>query len=175
MHVSWMIDRLQQFPAALTAMVGTLDPLDAGWRPTPRDWSILEIVCHLIDEDLDDFGTRLRLVQEWPTSGWPRIDPEAAAIDRDYCSRWFLGVLDEFLMMRRAKVGWLPTIAEADVETRAQRPRPNQPEHEAMSAGDLLASRCAHDALHPRRIVRRLHRLTDHHAGSRGVGCAGGG
>ena len=69
MHVSWTIDRLQQFPAAPTAMVGTLDPPDAGWRPTPRDWSILEIVCHLIGEDLDDFGTRLRLVQEWPTSG----------------------------------------------------------------------------------------------------------
>ena len=173
MDASWMIDRLDRFPTALAVMVGTLDPEDARWRPTPEDWSILEIVCHLIDEDLDDFGTRLRLVLESPTSDWPRIDPEAAAIDRDYRSRSFPGVLDEFLMVRRAKVGWLHTIAEADFGTRAQHPRLNHPEHGAMSAGDLLASWCAHDALHLRQIAKRLHQLTDSKAEGHGVGYAG--
>ena len=42
-----------------------------------------------------------------------------------------------------------------------------------MRAGDLLASWCAHDALHLRQVAKRLHQLTDAQAGDFEVGYAG--
>ena len=42
----------------------TADLSDADWRahPAPERWSPLEILCHLRDEEQEDFGARLRVV-----------------------------------------------------------------------------------------------------------------
>ena len=173
MDVRWMIDRLDRFPPALRALLLGCSDEDARWRPSDADWSIVEVVCHLVDEDLDDFGTRLRLVLESPETDWPRIDPEAAAVDRGYRSRGLDEVVRELGAVRRAKLEWLRTSLDADFTQAATHPRLQDPPHRLVRAGDLLASWCAHDALHLRQIAKRLHQLTDHRAGDFDVGYAG--
>lgn len=36
------------------------------WRPQPEKWCLLEIVCHLFDEEREDFKTRVKLTLENP-------------------------------------------------------------------------------------------------------------
>lgn len=173
MDVVWMIDRLERFPAVVDALVGDCGREDALWRPTEQDWSILEIICHLMDEDLDDFGTRLRLLLESPDSDWPMIDPPAAATNRGYRDRNPASAIREFAAVRRTNVEWLRTTVAADYSIAARHPRLDHPRFGAMRAGDLLAAWCAHDALHLRQLARRLHQLTDLHAGEHRTGYAG--
>lgn len=173
MNATWMIDRLERFPRSLSVLLQDLTADDARWRPSADDWSIVEIAGHLVDEDLDDFGTRLRLTLESPADDWPPIDPVATATERDHRSRSLDTVLHEFEAVRRTKLNWLRTIADADWSTVATHPRLQHPEFGAMRAGDLLAAWCAHDALHLRQIARRLHQLTAAKAGEYDTGYAG--
>ena len=173
MDVAWMMDRLERFPPVLMALLDGCSQEDALWRPNDDDWSILEIVCHLTDEDLDDFGTRLRLLLESPESDWPKIDPQAAVTERQYRERNLQTTLREFAAVRRTKIGWLRTMVDADYEVEARHPALHHPVHGTMSAGALLASWCAHDALHLRQVAHRLHQLTDFRAGDHDIGYAG--
>ena len=173
MDVAWMMDRLERFPPVLHALLESCSQEDGLWRASEEDWSILEIVCHLIDEDLDDFGTRLRLLLESPESDWPKVEPQAVANERGYRDRKLSTVLCEFMAVRRTKIGWLRTMIDADYEVEARHPALNHPVHGAMSAGSLLASWCAHDALHLRQVAHRLHQLTDFRAGDHDIGYAG--
>ena len=100
----------------MMALLDSCSQEDALWRPNDDDWSILEIVCHLIDEDLDDFGTRLRLLLESPESDWPKINPRAVVTERRYRERDLQTTLREFVAVRRTKIGWLRTMADADYE-----------------------------------------------------------
>ncbi|MHC4794633.1 MAG: DUF664 domain-containing protein [Planctomycetia bacterium] len=173
MNAAWMIDRLERFPQSIVALLSGISPEDARWRPGPGDWSMLEIVCHLVDEDLDDFGTRLRMTLEAPDADWPVIDPGAAAIERDYRGRNLETALREFRAVRRTEVAWLRTIEELDFTIEATHPRLAHPRLGSPRAGDLLAAWCAHDALHLRQIARRLHELTAVRSGTFDVGYAG--
>ena len=52
-------------------------PLEqARWRPSPADWSILEVINHLYDEEREDFRQRLDLLLFQPEADWPPIDPQ---------------------------------------------------------------------------------------------------
>ena len=36
------------------------------WRPEPGKWTLLEIVCHLLDEEREDFRARVKHTLEHP-------------------------------------------------------------------------------------------------------------
>jgi hypothetical protein len=36
------------------------------WSQNPEKWSLLEVVCHLFDEEREDFRTRVKCVLEDP-------------------------------------------------------------------------------------------------------------
>jgi len=72
---------LARFPLVLDALLKDLD--EAGWRarPAPAEWAPVEIVCHLRDEEVEDFGARLRVVLDGGEH-FTTIDPERWATDR---------------------------------------------------------------------------------------------
>jgi hypothetical protein len=74
---------LARFPAVLEALLKDLDA--ATWRapPAPAEWAAVEIVCHLRDEEVEDFGARIKVVLEGGASFAP-IDPERWAVERRY-------------------------------------------------------------------------------------------
>ena len=59
---------LARFPDLLDAMLAGLDA--DGWRarPAPDEWAPVEIVCHLRDEEAEDFGARVRACWRAATS-----------------------------------------------------------------------------------------------------------
>ena len=45
------------------------------WRQAPEKWNLVEIACHMYDEELEDFRARTFGVLESPEEDWVPIDP----------------------------------------------------------------------------------------------------
>lgn len=141
--------RLSRGAGATRALVEGIGDEEARWRLPSGGWSILEIICHLKDEETDDFRQRLRLTLEDPARDWPKMDPEAWVTERRYQERSLKPELDAFLAERRKSLEWLRGLAAPDWSTKHTHPRLG-----SMAAGDLLAAWVAHDLLHIRQIAR---------------------
>lgn len=160
MQIDRLIERMERFPGALHALLEGLDPECARWKPPSGAWSILEIVCHLGDEEVDDFRTRVRMTLEDPGRDWPPIDPEGWARERGYNERDLAERLARFASERTDSVEWLRSLKQPDWSSERVHPKLG-----SMRAGDVMAAWAAHDALHLRQIAKRLHELAGVDAG----------
>lgn len=151
MDVAGLIEGLERFPAALTAWLGAVSDADAARRPDGGGWSLVEIVNHLADEEVEDFRARLRSTLEDPGRPWDPIDPEGAVVERGHAARPLQPSLARFAAERRASVAWLRGLVEPRWDNTFEHPRG------PLSAGDLLLSWAAHDVLHLRQIASRMH------------------
>jgi hypothetical protein len=76
MDPAWVIDRLESNASVFQGQLRLVRSPQAMWKPASDEWSILEVVNHLAEEETDDFRLRLRFLIEDPTREWPAIDPE---------------------------------------------------------------------------------------------------
>jgi hypothetical protein len=134
-------------PPALRALLAGITPEEARVRPRPDSWSILEVVCHLYDEEREDFRARLDIVLNRSGEKWPPIDPQGWVTSRQYNERDLSSTVSAFTEERKKSVTWLSGLAERNWD--AEYVAPFGP----VKAGDLLASWAAHDLLHIRQIV----------------------
>src|SRR5262245_12431125 len=74
---------LARLPRILEAMLADLGPALWTASPAPAEWSPVEIVCHLRDEETEDFGARVRAIIDG-AAAFPPIDPERWAVERRY-------------------------------------------------------------------------------------------
>ncbi len=148
-----LIARLRPLPDALEALLRDLPHEDWRWRPPEGGWSILEIVNHLVDEETDDFRTRVSSTIEDPSRPWPGMDPEGAVTERRYQERDPADSLRRFRDERARSLAWLDGLTDARWENEYHHPRG------PLRAGDLLASWTAHDARHLQQIAKRLYAL----------------
>jgi hypothetical protein len=68
----------------IAAQVSGVSDAQARWKPEPGKWSILEVVTHLADEEVEDFRSRVGSTLSDPQVEWPAIDPEGWAVRRRY-------------------------------------------------------------------------------------------
>lgn len=122
------------------------------FKPDNQSWSILEILCHLIDEEREDFKTRIRNTLETPLKQPPPIDPPGWVESRNYAQQVYLERLEAFLTERRQSIKWLKSL-----DAPAWKNKYQHPEAGAMTAFSLLANWLAHDYHHIRQINRRLY------------------
>lgn len=154
MNPDLLIGRLAVFAPSLRLLLAELDPQDARWRPPDGGWSTLEIICHLADEEREDFRGRLEFVLGGGQGDWTPIDPEGWIESRGYNELDLNRSLERFCLERRHTVAWLKSLKRPDWTATVDHPKLG-----ALSAGDLLASLAAHDALHMRQISSRFHSL----------------
>jgi len=162
-----LIDSLQRFADILSAVVNGIPVDDARWKPTNGAWSILEIVTHMADEEVEDFPARLRATLTDPKQQWKPIDPEGWAVERRYNDRDLDEQVQRFVSLRRESITWLRDLKSPDWANTFTHPKGK------ISAGDLLASWAAHDALHLRQIAKRLFQMTQRDAGEYSTAYAG--
>ncbi len=108
---------------AIAALVRPVDGEGARWKPSPEAWTILEVVCHLADEERDDFRTRVALTLQDPTLPWPPIDPGGWVTARDYASRDLGAALADFLAERERSLAWLGGSRRGRCRRRGRPPR----------------------------------------------------
>jgi len=155
-----IVARLGGTPGAIRALVTPLSDADVRWKPAPEHWSILEVCCHLLDEEREDFRVRLRSTLEDPARAWPPLDLERVAERRAYNTRQLGPTLDAFEQERRESLAWLASVLSPFSRPDWSRAY-NHNRYGPMHAGMLLASWAAHDALHLRQIAKRLHGLAE--------------
>jgi hypothetical protein len=127
-------------------LVSDFSPEDARFRPAPESWSVLEVVCHLYDEEREDFRQRLEIILNRTGDPWPPIDPQGWVTSRGYNQRNLDERLEAFLEERRRSLDWLRGLTP-DWEAGYQTP------FGFMKAGDMFAAWVAHDGLHIRQLV----------------------
>jgi len=132
---------LERLPALLQHLVGDLDDDAARRRPAAGEWAPVEIVCHLRDEEVEDFGARLRAVLDRADRFAP-IDPERWAVERRYLDQRLGDVLQELLERRRSSLEFLAGIDPARLRN-AMHSSGGQ-----LSGLDLLVAWVTHDRLH---------------------------
>lgn len=154
MDASRIIRNLERLSPVLDALLAGINDDEARWKPPSGAWSILEIICHLVDEEREDFGARLRSTVEDPARTWPPIDPERWALERRYNERTLAEQVALLRDARRGTLSWLPALASSDWSRTH-----NHPKFGPISAGDLLAAWAAHDLLHIRQLTKRRFEL----------------
>jgi hypothetical protein len=119
------------------------------WSQEPGKWCLLEIVCHLHDEEIEDFRTRVKCVLEDPYQPPPPIDPVGWVKERKYRDRNFEEILFKFLKERDLSIKWLESLKDPAWGNTYVHPKLGP-----MSAILFLTNWLAHDVLHFRQIIR---------------------
>ena len=159
---------MARFGRALPPLVEGISAEAARWKPADGAWSILEIVRHLADEELEDFGARLRAVLRDPAEDWTPIDPPGWAVERRYNEGDLSGAAATFVARRLETIAWLRGLSAFDPALKKEHPKLGP-----LHAGDLLAAWTAHDALHLRQIAKRMHQLAGEAGAPYSTGYAG--
>ena len=146
MKVDYDLQRMTYQADAIARLVQDVDAAQARWRPTLDAWSILEVINHLYDEEIEDFRLRLEITLRDPEEAWPPNDPVGKVTDRDYNSRDLVQSLEKFLDERNLSLTWLRGLQNPAWDNTHKTP------FGALSAGDLMASWVAHDLLHIRQL-----------------------
>jgi len=147
-----ILRQLRSHAAVFEGLCRDVPKAQACWKPAPDQWSILEVMNHMADEEIGDFRTRVDLTLHHPGAAWPSIDPPAWAVDRKYNETDLSETVSRFLALRSDSVAWLEGLTDADWDLAYQHPALG-----VVPAGRVMTSWLAHDHIHIRQI-NRLHR-----------------
>jgi hypothetical protein len=148
MNLDYFINRFSNNRGVFESLLRDVSVDQAKWKPSPNEWSMLEVINHLYDEEREDFRQRLQLTLASPAQSWPPIDPRGWVIDRSYNERELDTSLNNFLAERENSLTWLGQLSSPNWENINKGPNGR------LAAGDLLASWLAHDFLHIRQLTR---------------------
>ena len=112
---------LARFPGVLDLLVGELDEGTCRSRPAPNEWAPVEIICHLRDEETEDFAARVSVILDGGVRFAPN-DPERSAIERRYREADLRAALATFHARRAASIELLATVAPNRLFASADRP-----------------------------------------------------
>ena len=118
------------------------------WKAVPQKWCLLEIVCHLYDEEQFDFRARTKHILENIQTDLPPIDPVGWVKSKNYIEQNYEEMLGKFLDERKKSVEWLNSLTDPNWK--------NEYKHQTfgiMSAEFFLTNWLAHDYLHFRQIT----------------------
>jgi DinB superfamily len=149
MTLEFFLSRFQATPETLSALLRDVPLEVARWKPSVDSWSILEVICHMADEERKDFRSRLQslLFDDPAGSSITPINPPAWVIQDNYNARNLADSLSDFQLERQQSLAWLRGLpADLQLERTA-------PDRE-ISAGQVFYSWLAHDYLHIRQITR---------------------
>ena len=154
MELSAMIASMDSFPAMLASAVAGLTDEEVRWKPPSGAWSILEIVCHLADEEAEDFRLRVLSTLDDPSKPWPSIDPEGSVVERRSNEKVLAEEIGRFTRERADSMRELRALSEPDWQKTYHHPTVGD-----LRAGDIMSSWAVHDMLHLRQIAKRRYEL----------------
>lgn len=140
--------QLQQNGELIRELVVGITQQQAVRKPSAEEWSVLEVINHLFDEEREDFRQRLDYLLHHPGEPWPPTDPMGWVTARKYNERQLASSLQNFLDERQKSLAWLDSLDTPDLERFETHPIVGK-----FRAGDMLASWVAHDILHLRQLM----------------------
>lgn len=149
MKTSLIIKKLANNQGVFQHLLTGLSKTEVLWRLYPTHWCLLEILCHLHDNEHEDFKVRVQSVLENPTTPFISIEPFLWVKERGYITQNFDEKLSAFLQKRSDSIKWLESLEQPSWD--------NTYHHETygpLTARNLLVNWLAHDTLHIRQITR---------------------
>ena len=170
MNLDHFINHLSNNKTVVTGLVRGISDEQAHWRPSPADWSVLEVMGHLYDEEREDFRARVQLTLNDPAKVWPAIEPGKWVIDRKYNERNPKQVLEHWLRERDESLKWLSSLKSPVIHWNNAHIHPSGI---SLSAADLLVAWLAHDYLHIRQLNELHYLYLKHTTAPANIGYAG--
>ncbi len=119
------------------------------WKGGSSKWNLLIVLCHLVDEEIEDFRARVASVLEDPKQDLSPIDPEGWVLSRKYEQQDYEAKLNTFLSERERSISWLRSLDHPSWDNAHVHPR-----FGPASAKFFLNNWLAHDILHIRQIAK---------------------
>jgi hypothetical protein len=132
---------------AIRSLLDGMTQDEAQSKPDSESWSALEVLCHLLDEEREDFRMHIQQVFTDPQEVWHPIDPPLWVIERRYQDQSMEAKFAEFCQERDKSLRWLDGMHTVDWGHEITAP------FGGISAGSLLVSWAAHDNLHIRQLI----------------------
>ncbi len=143
-----MINDLDGNKSVFEALFKGISKEEYVWRPAPNKWCVLEILCHLYDEEREDFKARVKHLLETPTLAMPGINPEKLVQDRKYIDWDYDETLVKLLNERQNSISWLQSLKGPKWDNAFQHPQVGP-----ITASMILINWPAHDLLHIRQVL----------------------
>ncbi len=152
MEFNTLYQELVSSTEMIRACLSGVTPEQARVKPSAESWSILEVVCHLYDEEREDFREHLDFILYRQNEKWHVIDTLGWVTQRKYNEQDLAEMQGKFFAERERSLGWLRGLQNPDWEKSYTTP------YRTIRAGEMLACWAAHDNLHIRQLVelRRL-------------------
>ncbi|KAB8145825.1 DinB family protein [Chloroflexia bacterium SDU3-3] len=167
MDLATITQELQHSATMIRALVVGVSPEQARQRPSADAWSMLEVVCHLYDEEREDFREHLDFILHRQGGEWYDNTPEEWVTQRAYHQQDIAKMLEKFLDERGRSLAWLAGLQSPDWDKSYTMP------DYSISAGDMLACWAAHDNLHIRQLVEIRRALIEQMAAPYALSYAG--
>ncbi len=158
MEFNTLYQELQNSTEMIRAVLSGVAQEAARLKPSAESWSILEVVCHLYDEECEDFREHLDFILHCQNEEWRGIDSDSWIIERKYNEQNFTDMQEKFFVEREKSFAWLNGLRNPDWEKTYTTP------YRTISAGEMFACWVAHENLHIRQLVElrrmRLENIT---------------
>ncbi|MDU8885424.1 DinB family protein [Yeosuana sp. MJ-SS3] len=154
---------LQQLKQNKEVFLGLLKHVDKDmylWKQVPEKWCLLEIVCHLYDEEREDFRFRTQWVLEKPNTIPPAINPVGWVTERHYIEQDYNTMLQKFIDERENSIQWIESLKNPAWENAY-----NHPKVGILTAKHFYDNWLAHDYLHFRQITKLKFDYLNHLSG----------
>lgn len=149
MSQNLIIDELRRNKAVFESLLSGTSSEQHLWKPAPEKWCLLEVVCHLFDEEREDFRARVKHCLDDPNSPLPSIDPVGWVLERNYIGQDFDKMVARFLGERENSIKWLKSLERINWESGHDHPKLGK-----MTASLYLSNWLAHDYIHVRQILK---------------------
>lgn len=149
MDISLVINELEKNKIIFKSLFENLQSDFYLWREGENKWNLLEIICHLYDEERDDFRARVKSVLENPEEELKPIDPVGWVSSRNYAEQDYKEKLEDFLSERGNSIEWLKQLQNPKWDNAHVHPKFGD-----LTAKMFLYNWLAHDYLHIRQVIR---------------------
>ncbi len=147
--MDFLIDKLQQNKSVFDDLLKDVKEDMYLWKQTPEKWCLLEIVCHLYDEEREDFRFRTKWVLEKPKQTPPNFNPVVWVTERKYMEQDYHTMLNKFIEEREQSISWLKLLNNPKWGNYYEHPKKGK-----LTAKFFVTNWLAHDYLHIRQITK---------------------
>jgi len=142
----------------IRALLAGISQEEAQVKPRRSAWSILEVTCHLYDEEREDFREHLDFILHRQHEEWHPIATTAWVKLRKYNQQNLNSMKNKFFREREKSLTWLKSLKNTNWNITYKS------KFGSMRAGDMFASWVAHDNLHVRQLTElrraRIEKIT---------------
>lgn len=147
MEFKTLYRELEHSTEMIRALLTAIRQEEAQIKPNPESWSFLEVVCHLYDEEREDFREHLDFILHRQNEEWHQIDPQRWVTERKYNEQNLEEIQAKFFAEREKSLEWLNGLSAADWDITYTS------QYGSVKAGDMFACWVAHDNLHVRQLT----------------------